>query len=92
MIDMKDVNELFDIVDYCRSLDLFDVELFINGAGKMYLTINDTYPDVFVYEIGNIGEKAWAVRNGFETPSYIIEIKQKLQKIALDISKEMCYS
>ena len=58
----------------------------------MYLEIYDTYPDIMECVIGNIGEKAWIVRNGLEKPSLIIEVKNNLRKIALDNFKEMCYS
>lgn len=92
MIEMKAIYERFDICEYCRKLGMHDVELFINGGGRMYLEIYDTYPDIMECVIGNIGEKGWVVRNGLEKPSLIIEVKCNLRKIALDISKEMCYS
>ena len=87
MIEMK-----FDVEGYCELNGLHDVEVYISGSGMIYLTVNDIYPDGMEYVIGNTGEKAWCVVEGWKKPSTIAEIKKNIKKIALDISKEMCYS
>lgn len=79
----------FDIEEYCNMCGIYNAEVYINGAGNIFLIVydGDEYSE---YEIGNTGEKCYAVKFGYRKPSTIISIKREIKKISLDILSEMC--
>ena len=81
---MRNINDNFDIEEYCSSCGLCDVEVYINGGGHIFIIVHDGYDD-FEYEIGNTGENAYCVKVGYRKPSNIVSIKREINKIALDI-------
>ena len=84
---MRNINEKFDIEEYCHMCGLYNVELYINGAGNIFLNVYDGY-EYSEYEIGNTGENCYCVKLGYRKPSTIISIKREINKISLDILRE----
>ena len=84
---MKNINEKFDIEEYCSILGLHNFEVYVNGAGHIFIIVYDGN-DYCEYEVGNTGENAYCVKVGYRIPSTIASIKKNI----LDISSEMCYS
>lgn len=85
---MSNINDNFDIYGYCRKCGLYNVEVYINGAGNIFLIVydGDEYSE---YEIGNTGENCYSVKLGYRKPSSIISIKREIKKISLDILVEI---
>ena len=67
---------------------LYNVEVFINGAGNIFLIVYDGC-EYSEYEIGNTGENCYCVKWEHRKPSTIISIKREIKKISLEILSEM---
>ena len=88
---MKNINEKFDIEEYCMICGLDNFEIYVNGAGHIFIIVYDGN-EYSEYEIGNTGENAYCVKDGYRKASTIVSIKSEIKKISLDILSDMCYS
>ena len=81
---MKNIDEKFDILEYCTMCGLYNADVYINGSGMIFIIVDDGCYD-FECEIGNTGENAYCVKIGYRKPSTIVSIKREIKKISLEI-------
>ena len=88
---MKNINDKFDIEEYCTICGMINFEVYVNGAGHIFIIVYDGN-EYLEYEVGNTGDNAYCVKVGYRKPSTIVSIKREIKKISLDILDEMRYS
>lgn len=81
---MKNIDEQFDIIGYCNMCGMYNVDVYVNGSGIIFIIIDDGY---YNFEIGNTGENAYFVKLGYRKPSTIASIKREIKKISLEINE-----